>query len=87
MPDYLTASAIDVWQEELGRVMAAGTAKIDSSLFLARGACAPDVRPGTEPPPAAYLNLRPSPGNMHLARSSRQTVAMSSEAVMDVKRS
>ena len=32
-PDYLTAEAIDVWQEEIGRVMAAGVAEIDSSLF------------------------------------------------------
>ena len=30
---YLTPQAIDVWQEETGRVLAAGTGEIDSSFF------------------------------------------------------
>lgn len=33
MPDYLTPEAQIVWQEEIGRVMAAGVAEPDSSLF------------------------------------------------------
>lgn len=59
MPDYLTAEAIDVWEEEIGRVMAVGVVEIDSSLFarycsleaLIRKA----FRTGKEAPPAAFL--------------------------------
>lgn len=58
-PDYLTPEAIDVWQEEIGRVMATGVVEIDSSLFarycsleaLIRKA----FRAGVDAPPAAYL--------------------------------
>lgn len=58
-PEYLSPEAIDVWQEELGRVMATGVVEIDSSLFarycsleaLIRKA----FRAGGEAPPAAYL--------------------------------
>jgi hypothetical protein len=61
MPDYLTAGAIDVWQEELGRVMAAGVAEIDSSLFARYCSLEALVREafaeGGEPPPAAYLTV------------------------------
>jgi hypothetical protein len=62
MPDYLTAEAIDVWQEEIGRVMAAGTVEIDSSLFARYCALEALVRkafntPGADPPPAAYLTV------------------------------
>ncbi len=60
-PDYLTAEAIDVWQEELGRVMAAGLAEIDSSLFARYCSLEALVRQafnsGGEPPPAAYLTV------------------------------
>lgn len=61
MPDYLTPAAIDVWQEVLGRVMAAGVTEIDSAL-LARY-CSLEAlvreafRVGQEPPPAAYLTV------------------------------
>lgn len=59
MPDYLTPGAIDVWQEELGRVMATGVAEIDSSLFARYCSLEALVRlafeAGGEPPPAAYL--------------------------------
>lgn len=62
MPDYLTPEAQDVWQEEIGRVMAAGVTEVDSSLFarycsleaLLRKA----FRAGGEPPPAAYLTTQ-----------------------------
>lgn len=62
MPDYLTPQAIVVWQEEIGRVMAAGIAELDSSLFarycsleaLIRAA----FKAGGEPPPAAYLTTQ-----------------------------
>ncbi|SFK44296.1 hypothetical protein SAMN03159338_4263 [Sphingomonas sp. NFR04] len=61
MPDYLTAGAIDVWQEELGRVMAAGIAEIDSSLFARYCSLEALVREAFaeagEPPPAAYLTV------------------------------
>lgn len=61
MPDYLTPEAIDVWQENLGRVMAAGVVEIDSDLFgrycsteaLVRAA----FNAGGGPPPAAYLTV------------------------------
>ena len=59
VPDYLTAEAIDVWQENIGRVMAAGTSELDSDLFARY--CATEAlvraafRAGDEPPPAAYL--------------------------------
>lgn len=60
-PDYLTAQAIDVWQEEIGRVMAAGTVEIDSSLFARYCSLEALVRQafnaGGEPPPAAYLTV------------------------------
>jgi len=60
-PDYLTAEAIDVWQEEIGRVMAAGVAEIDSSLFARYCSLEALVRQafnaGGEPPPAAYLTV------------------------------
>lgn len=61
MPDYLTAQAIDVWQEEIGRVMAAGIAEIDSSLFARYCSLEALVRQAfnvaEEPPPAAYLTV------------------------------
>lgn len=61
MPDYLTPEAIDVWQEEIGRAMAAGVAEIDSSLFARYCATEALVRKafqaGEEPPPAAYLTV------------------------------
>ena len=61
MPDYLTAQAIDVWQEEIGRVMAAGVAEIDSSLFARYCSLEALVRQAfnvaEEPPPAAYLTV------------------------------
>lgn len=61
MPDYLTAEAIDVWDEVLGRVMAAGVTEIDSALLarycsleaLVRAA----FKAGGSPPPAAYLTV------------------------------
>lgn len=62
MPDYLTAGAIDVWQENIGRVMAAGTSELDSDLFARYCSTEALVRlafstPGADPPPAAYLTL------------------------------
>lgn len=61
MPDYLTPQAIDVWQEILGRVMAAGVREVDSAMLarycsleaLVRAA----FKAGGEPPPAAYLTV------------------------------
>ena len=61
MPDYLTAEAIDVWQEVLGRVMAAGVTEVDSAILarycsleaLVRAA----FKAGGDPPPAAYLTV------------------------------
>lgn len=62
MPDYLTPEAIDVWQEEIGRVMAAGTVEIDSSLFARYCSLEALVRkafnnPEADPPPAAYITV------------------------------
>lgn len=61
-PDYLTAAAIDVWQENIGRVMAAGTSELDSDLFARYCSTEALVRqafstPNADPPPAAYLTL------------------------------
>lgn len=60
-PEYLTAEAIAVWQEEIGRVMAAGTVEIDSSLFARYCSLEALVRQafnaGGDPPPAAYLTV------------------------------
>lgn len=62
MPDYLTPEAQIVWQEEIGRVMAAGIAEIDSSLFARYCALEALLRKafaaGGEPPPAAYLTTQ-----------------------------
>lgn len=61
MPDYLTPEAIDVWQENIGRVMAAGTSELDSDLFARYCSAEALVRmafkAGGEPPSAAYLTL------------------------------
>jgi phage terminase small subunit len=58
-PDYLTPEAIDVWQEEIGRVMSAGVVEIDSSLFARYCSLEALIRKAFEadgePPPAAYL--------------------------------
>lgn len=58
MPDYLPPEAVDVWQEELGRVMSMGIGEEDSSLF-ARYCCAEAmVRKAFaagEPVPSSYL--------------------------------
>jgi phage terminase small subunit len=57
-PDYLTAGAIDVWQEEIGRVMATGVVEIDSSLFARYCSIEALIRAAFTagaPPPAAYL--------------------------------
>lgn len=60
-PEYLTPGAIDVWQEEIGRVMSAGTVEIDSSLFARYCSLEALVREAfkaaSEPPPAAYLTV------------------------------
>ena len=61
MPDYLTAEAIDVWQEVLGRVMAAGVSEVDSALLARYCSLEALVRKAFkadgEPPPAAYLTV------------------------------
>lgn len=57
-PDYLTPGAVDVWQEEIGRVMATGVVEIDSSLFARYCSLEALIRKAFEsgvPPPAAYL--------------------------------
>ena len=60
-PDYLTPGAIDVWQENIGRVMASGTTELDSDLFARYCSTEALVRQafkaGGDPPPAAYLTL------------------------------
>ena len=60
-PDYLTAEAIEVWQEVLGRVMAAGVTEVDSALLARYCSLEALVRKafnaGAEPPPAAYLTV------------------------------
>jgi hypothetical protein len=60
-PDYLTPGAIDVWQENIGRVMAAGVTELDSDLFARYCSTEALVRQafkaGGDPPPAAYLTL------------------------------
>jgi len=60
-PDYLTPAAIDVWQETIGRVMAAGVAEVDSSLLARYCSLEAIVRDAFkadgEPPPAAYLTV------------------------------
>ncbi|UIJ43714.1 hypothetical protein LZK98_11495 [Sphingomonas cannabina] len=62
MPDYLTPEAIEVWQENIGRVMAAGTSEIDSDLFARYCSTEALVRAAFkdadgDPPPAAYLTV------------------------------
>jgi phage terminase small subunit len=57
-PDYLTPEAVAVWQEEVGRVMAAGVVEIDSSLcgrYCSLEALIRKAFAAGEPPPAAYL--------------------------------
>jgi len=60
-PDYMTAEAIDVWNEVIGRAMSAGVTEIDSAM-LARY-CSTEAllraafKAGGDPPPAAYLTV------------------------------
>lgn len=57
-PDYLTPEAIDVWQEEIGRVMGTGVTETDSALFGRYCSLEALIRKAFEsgvPPPAAYL--------------------------------
>jgi hypothetical protein len=60
-PDYLTPEAVAVWQEEIGRVLAAGVCELDSSLFARY--CSTEAmvrkvfREGQEAPPAAVLTM------------------------------
>lgn len=60
-PDYLTAGAVAVWQETIGRVMAAGVTEVDSSLFARYCSLEAEVRvafsSGGELPAAAYLTV------------------------------
>ncbi|MDB5733234.1 MAG: hypothetical protein JWQ03_3129 [Variovorax sp.] len=60
-PDYLTAGAIDVWQEVLARVMAAGVSEVDSALLARYCSLEAEVRvafkSGDELPSAAYLTV------------------------------
>lgn len=60
-PDYLTAEAIDVWHEVIGRVMSAGVTEVDSALLARYCSLEALVRKafngGGEPPPAAYLTV------------------------------
>lgn len=60
-PDYMTAEAIDVWNEIIGRVMSAGVTEIDSALLARYCSLEALVRKafnaGGEPPPAAYLTV------------------------------
>lgn len=66
MPDYLSPEAQLVWQEEIGRVMAAGSTELDSSLFARYCALEVLLRIGFgealmgngQPPPAAYLTTQ-----------------------------
>jgi hypothetical protein len=63
-PDYLSAAAIEVWQDVIGRVMAAGVTEADSNLLARYCALEAEVRAAFgakdgELPSAAYLtNLR-----------------------------
>mgnify|MGYP000927976595 CR=1 FL=1 len=58
MPDYLTAEAIDVWQETVGRVMHIGVSEVDSSLlgrYCAMEALSRKTLSGGEPIPASVM--------------------------------
>jgi phage terminase small subunit len=62
-PDYLRPAAIEVWQENLPRVMQTGVAEVDSDLFarycsmeaLVRKAFREVDAGEGDPPPAAWL--------------------------------
>lgn len=60
-PDYLTAEAIDVWQELIGRAMAVGVTELDSAMFARYCSLEALVRKAFNanegPPPAAYLTV------------------------------
>lgn len=60
MPEYLTAEAVCVWEELLGRVMSSGVTEIDSALFARYCSLEALVRKAFNagaPPPAAYLTV------------------------------
>lgn len=61
-PDYLTPAAIEVWQEILPRVMAAGVSEVDSALLARYCSLEAEVRvafkdPEGDLPSAAYLTV------------------------------
>lgn len=60
-PDYLTPAAIEVWQEVLPRVMAAGVTEVDSALLARYCSLEAEVRiafrSGGDIPSAAYLTV------------------------------
>lgn len=60
-PDYLTAAAVDVWHEVIGRVMSAGVSEVDSALLARYCSIEAEVRvafkSGEDLPSAAYLTV------------------------------
>jgi hypothetical protein len=59
MPDGLTIEAQMIWSDEIGRVMAAGVAEADSSLFADYCELTALIRKAwkaEEAPPAAFLS-------------------------------
>ncbi|WP_311267463.1 hypothetical protein [Sphingobium sp. WCS2017Hpa-17] len=60
-PEYLTPAAIEVWQEVIGRVMAAGVTEVDSALLARYCSLEAEVRvafsSAGELPSAAYLTV------------------------------
>ncbi len=61
-PDGLSARALDIWEQNLGRVMAAGVGEADSDLFATycelQGAVRAAWRMGEAPPISALAELR-----------------------------
>jgi hypothetical protein len=58
MPDHMTPLAQTIWTEEVGRVMQAGVAELDSTLFANYCSLASLIRMAFstgQPPPAAHL--------------------------------
>lgn len=60
-PEYLTPGAVAVWQEVLGRVMAAGVSEVDSALLARYCSLEAEVRVAFSSdgdlPSAAYLTV------------------------------
>jgi len=83
MPDYLSAEATAVWQENIGRVLAAGVTELDSDLFARYCSLEAMLRrafASGEAPPAAFITAQRQMAELLRIAGPRSRVGVRSEA-------